>query len=176
MTRAPKIFRNKAGVSPLIATVLLIAFAVALGAVVMNWGRTYVEETTSYAKSKSDVDVACSMDVSLKAVEIGGVPQICYNNSNNYVRFMIKNSGTVNISELEVQVIGAGGIYTNSSLPNSSLGRAQIIRKNITFDTAAYGNFSQIIITPKIAIKGINMPCPDQNLVKESTELTECSS
>ncbi|MDP7623305.1 MAG: hypothetical protein QF436_04300, partial [Candidatus Woesearchaeota archaeon] len=30
---------NKRGVSPLIATVLLISFAVALGSVVLNWGR-----------------------------------------------------------------------------------------------------------------------------------------
>ena len=34
-----RIFLQKKGVSPLIATVLLISFAVALGAVVMNWGR-----------------------------------------------------------------------------------------------------------------------------------------
>ena len=31
-------FSSKKGVSPLIATILLIAFAVALGSVVMNWG------------------------------------------------------------------------------------------------------------------------------------------
>jgi len=33
---------GRRGISPLIATVLLIAFAVALGAVVMNFGRTLV--------------------------------------------------------------------------------------------------------------------------------------
>lgn len=32
-----KITLNKRGISPLIATVLLVAFAVALGAVVMSW-------------------------------------------------------------------------------------------------------------------------------------------
>ena len=31
-------FSSKKGVSPLIATILLIAFAVALGTVIMNWG------------------------------------------------------------------------------------------------------------------------------------------
>ena len=35
---------GKRGISPLIATVLLVAFAVALGAVVMNWAKG-VEET-----------------------------------------------------------------------------------------------------------------------------------
>ena len=39
MKSMQKIIKNKKGVSPLIATILLIAFAVALGAVVMSWGR-----------------------------------------------------------------------------------------------------------------------------------------
>ena len=53
---------NKKAVSPLIATVLLIAFAVALGAVVMNWGRSYVETTAKYAEEKSDIQILCSRD------------------------------------------------------------------------------------------------------------------
>lgn len=44
---------GKRGISPLIATVLLVAFAVALGAVVMNWAKG-VEET------KTPVDAATS--------------------------------------------------------------------------------------------------------------------
>jgi len=54
---------NKKAVSPLIATVLLIAFAVALGAVVMNWGRSYVETTAEYAERGSDIQILCSRDI-----------------------------------------------------------------------------------------------------------------
>ncbi len=32
-------FESKGGISPIVATVLLVAFAVALGAVVMSWAR-----------------------------------------------------------------------------------------------------------------------------------------
>ena len=38
---------EKKGMSPLVATVLLIAFAVALGAVVLNWGEEFVQEATA---------------------------------------------------------------------------------------------------------------------------------
>lgn len=34
---------NKKAVSPLVATILLIVFALALGTVVMNWGKVYIE-------------------------------------------------------------------------------------------------------------------------------------
>jgi len=47
---------GKRGISPLIATVLLVAFAVALGAVVMNWAKG-VEETDT---SASQVGAATS--------------------------------------------------------------------------------------------------------------------
>ncbi|MBI2137962.1 hypothetical protein HYU13_00075 [Candidatus Woesearchaeota archaeon] len=36
-------FRGKRAVSPLVATLMLVIFAVAIGTVTMNWGKTYVE-------------------------------------------------------------------------------------------------------------------------------------
>jgi len=56
---------NKRAVSPLIATVLLIAFAVALGAIVMNWGRGYVEDTQDFARESSEGQLTCSSDVQM---------------------------------------------------------------------------------------------------------------
>ena len=38
---------NKRGISPLLATVLLIAFAIALGALVLNYGENFVMETSA---------------------------------------------------------------------------------------------------------------------------------
>ena len=34
---------NKRALSPLVATVLLVVFALVIGTITMNWGRTYVE-------------------------------------------------------------------------------------------------------------------------------------
>jgi flagellin-like protein len=38
---------NKKGLSPLIATLLLVIFAIALGSIVMSWGKEYVEQATA---------------------------------------------------------------------------------------------------------------------------------
>ena len=38
--------KNKRGISPLIATVLLIGFTVALAAMVMTWGSGFIKKTT----------------------------------------------------------------------------------------------------------------------------------
>jgi len=58
-----KHYKNKRGVSPLIATVLLIAFAVALGAIVMNWGRNYIESQQTSAEVTSTLEIECSTNV-----------------------------------------------------------------------------------------------------------------
>lgn len=38
---------NKKAVSPLIATLLLVIFSIALGSVVMSWGKQYVESAAT---------------------------------------------------------------------------------------------------------------------------------
>ncbi len=35
---------NKRALSPLMATLLLVAFAIVVGAITMNWGKSYVEK------------------------------------------------------------------------------------------------------------------------------------
>ena len=39
-------FKSKKAISPLVATILLLAFAVALGSVVMSWGKGLIEKAS----------------------------------------------------------------------------------------------------------------------------------
>ncbi len=54
---------NKKGVSPLIATVLLIGFAIALAAVVMNWGLGFMQETTDATEKQTRSALVCASDL-----------------------------------------------------------------------------------------------------------------
>ncbi len=166
---------KKKGVSPLIATVLLIAFAVALGAVVMNWGRTYVEETADKAKQTSDTKVSCSMDIAMKYVTINGDKQLCYNETENYIQFTLLNTGTKNIELLQAIIIGADSIYVNSSLDNSSILASHPLKTNITYDFDTYGSIQKISLTPAIKVEGKIEPvlCADNSLDQE--DISVCS-
>lgn len=62
--------KSKRSVSPLIATVLLIAFAVALGAIVMNWGRNFIEHRQDTAEITSKMQIECSTDVEFEITNI----------------------------------------------------------------------------------------------------------
>lgn len=39
-----RVLNNKRGLSPLVATVLLVVFALVIGTITMNWGKSYVDK------------------------------------------------------------------------------------------------------------------------------------
>lgn len=61
---------NKSGISPLIATVLLIGFTIVLAALVFRWGGLLFKETTQTTGCESQGRIACtsSVELSLGAV------------------------------------------------------------------------------------------------------------
>ena len=172
------IARGKRGVSPLIATVLLIAFAVALGAVVMNWGKSFTTETINYAETSSSTNVGCNLDMSLTAVEIAGVPQICYNESEHKISFIVRNNGNRNVDQIGLQIITNESIYENNSVLTSALTRGKVARGswiwNTTNETTINETFEQVIITPMIKVNGVDTPCPNQNLAEDAAEIETC--
>ncbi|MDD3263968.1 MAG: hypothetical protein PHT94_03660 [Candidatus Nanoarchaeia archaeon] len=106
---------NKKGVSPLIATVLLIAFSVALGAVVMNWGTSYVRDTSEASEANSDDKVMCSTAVDVEFTEVSGVKRVFYSNSsdtNITLKIGVRNTGNQDINGFYVSMIGNTDILT----------------------------------------------------------------
>ncbi len=172
-----KIFKSNKAVSPLIATVLLIAFAVALGAVVMNWGRGYVEDTANIARERSDTEVKCASEVGIGIVEIESVPQICYNDTgaaNNTINFIIENKKSKDVEKLQVRMIGAGTRVplTVDMGDNSNLTTNEAKYLNITYIEATFGLPQQVRITPYIKVGGTEVACPATAAIE--TDIKSC--
>jgi len=67
--------KNKKALSPLVATLLLLAFALVIGTATMNWGRSYIEkieeEPQEYAPLQSAVIISIEdIDNPLKELQI----------------------------------------------------------------------------------------------------------
>jgi len=166
-----RLFRTKKAVSPLIATVLLIAFAVALGAVVMNWGRNYIETTAEFAKEKSDTEIRCSMDISLELIRLTDTPQICFTNDtdNPTINFTVGNAGTVTITGIRMQVFGVSGIVTQDL--NVSLSPASVYRGAINYSEEGNGTIQQVRFVPEIKVGGNDILCAKNHLLVEEIDL-----
>ena len=86
--------KNNKGVSPLIATVLLVAFSVALGAIVMDFSDTTKVELTEQAEIHLETSFKCSLDIFLKIVEVNNDNQIfCNRTGLNNFEIFIENQG-----------------------------------------------------------------------------------
>jgi len=61
---------NKKGISPLIATVLLIGFTIALAVLVMSWGQMLFKQTTEQTEKIATAQIKCVQEVEIKIVDV----------------------------------------------------------------------------------------------------------
>lgn len=165
-----KLFGSKKGVSPLIATVLLIAFAVALGAVVMSWGKGYVTDLQDSAKDSSDSSMICTSDVNPSIVQVDRIDQICLNRTDpssteNTVYAIVQNSPRRDVERFEARVIGLDSkvpvtidLANESSLDNGASRLMTIVYNNSIGDPAL------VALTPVILYGGDEIRCNDNDL------------
>ena len=105
---------HKKGISPLIATVLLIGFAVALAAVVMTWGLDFIRQTTENVGKETDKALQCTkLDFEISTVD-------CTTN-----KATIANNGEINISAMTFRVDQGGDITPTRQQGIGSLGVKQ---------------------------------------------------
>ncbi|MBT4576974.1 hypothetical protein HOM13_02390 [Candidatus Woesearchaeota archaeon] len=97
--------RNKKGISPLIATVLLIGFAVALAAVVMTWGLDFIKSTADATESQTQNTLICASDLSFAISDV--------NPSEGSVT--VDNRGQVDIKSVIFRIYGSSGVDTLDS-------------------------------------------------------------
>jgi flagellin-like protein len=150
--------RGKKGISPLIATVLMIAFAVAIGTMLMNLGKDAI------------ASVGDCPDVKLDIQTINGKPLFCYDTLNNKINVMIKNSGNVDIEKLQLRVTSPDFSSDDVDIAQSSLKTGAILTKNIGYTKS--GAF-KVEFIPIIVFSGKEKSCLDQAVVTES--ITKCN-
>ena len=160
-----KVFSTKKGVSPLIATILLIAFAVALGSVVMNWGLNLNIGKSSDRCRNIEIK---TRNIDAAEVCFGGVGQ------NGYINFIIDNIGPVDINGLDIYIIG-NKKEKFFNLDNILIGRGALYEKKdreITYDFSSYGDIKQVKFIPKIKLEKIEVCL---NRAVDANDIKPCS-
>lgn len=149
--------KNKKAVSPLIATVLLISFAVALGAVVMNWGRN-IEISKPGDKCAG---------VEIKVREINNY-NVCYSGfgSDAYINFIIDNIGKQDLYGLSLWVVGEKGTKL-FEIDDILIKKGSLFDKKdkeLIYDFDKYGQIKHIQFIPKIKIDETIDICPKNSI------------
>ena len=146
-----RIFNSKKGVSPLIATILLIAFAVALGSVIMNWGLNL---------DLGKPDDKCG-NVAVKIRNIDNF-EVCYGDfgQNGYINFILDNIGTADISGLTILIVGEKG--TKLSELQKTIKKESLLDekdKEVSYNFDVYGSIKQVQFIPKVSVNQETVVC-----------------
>ena len=151
---------SKKGVSPLIATILLIAFSVSLGSVVMSWGLNL--------QSIDSSDKCTEAGIKIKSID-GNDACFALSGATGYINFQIANKGNIEISGLSIWITGQRGTKFFDA-DNLSIKKGDFYSKDdrdISYAAAELGALKQVLFMPKI-ISGQSMQvCPLKSIKAE---------
>jgi flagellin-like protein len=166
---------SKKGVSPLIATVLLIAFAVALGAVVMNWGKGYVQAQAINVETKSNAQLSCQGDIELNIYVLNQRPKICYEltDTGTTLSAMLKNEGTMTIKGITVTIVSSNDDVFSTEIDKDIVGGG-VVKVDISVNDTEFGDIRQVEFTPKILVSGVQKPVLCSKNSKNIDEIYAC--
>ncbi|MBW2972320.1 hypothetical protein KY359_04760 [Candidatus Woesearchaeota archaeon] len=155
-------FRSKKAISPIIAAVLLVVIVVSLGAAVMSLVRNYLTEGETQVNVEKEA-IKCGRDTSIEWVTINEDYQICNSTHEDdpdlaSLNFMVENTGTTNVLDLQVRMVGSKGIFQNNTAMNESftLRPGGVVVVNVSYDPETVGEFRQVRVVPRINLPGIS--------------------
>lgn len=108
------------GISAIIATVLLVAFVVAIAGIVSVWSTTLTNTQTKTITNQSKGQAVCNPSIIIDQVYVPS------SGSSNFINVTYHNAGTQSISAVHVEIRNSSAINTTDA-PNLSAGETAYI-------------------------------------------------
>lgn len=153
------------GVTPLAATIILVALSVGLGAVVMSWGEEYIEAKAEFVQGVQEVVTGCDT-VSFTPIVISGRTQIC--TKDNTLEFLIDNGPSIDIIDFHVRLAGNQDVFVRESVLKKAIAKGSSQKLNILYPPL--GEIRQVKITPKIKVGSQIMACQEKQQTFENVQ------
>lgn len=154
----------KKGFSPIVATILLIAFSVALVSTAINWKQS-LGAFNGGACSRISFVIETLNDL-----------QLCYKHESDNVEFnfLVKNIGGADIDGMSLLIIGSNGQkfqdLDDITVKKNSL--ANVKNLKVQYNLDEYGPINKVYLIPKIEENGAVDICP--TLLTEAEKIGEC--
>jgi flagellin-like protein len=156
---------DKRGISPLIATILLILMSVGMGVAVMSWGEEDIEEKAEFVQGVQETTTTCDV-VSMNVIKVGGVDQMCL--LDGKVKGMIDNGPDVNVEAIHARILGENGASVVENVLDAPLPKGSAAQ--FMFPAGNVGAITQIKFTPSISMGGKKVSCPQKALLVENVK------
>lgn len=151
---------KKKGISPLIATVLIIGFTVALAAIIITWSTGFTKRMQTQTEETANIQVLCATDV------IFDLKSVCAT-ADSY-KVVIQNDGQEDItawivrfykSETEVEAIDTRKKTLTDGDDVSAFGVERLTFTGTSLPTGYAENVKKIEVNPIITRSGKDIVC-----------------
>jgi len=150
---------NKKGVSPIISTVLLVAFVIVISVMVLAWIRSGIEAQQERATEQITSATECYLaDISIPPASEKGVCKV----NDNQIKLVVDNDGKKEILKLTVRILYGQEIEVSeedlTTDPLETFNR-KILTRTLSTSGKTAADITSIEIIPHI----IEGTCPDNS-------------
>lgn len=146
----------KKGLSPLIATVLLIGITISMAALVMVWGQTLFRQTTEETGESASAEIDCISKVAVEVLNVScGTP--------GTAAVVVDNKNEKPIDGVIVRVYGSGSnVQTISAALAPALGSFSAQSVNVAYTVS--GGITKVEVIPQIKLDSGSLHACGQRL------------
>lgn len=144
----------KKGLSPLIATVLLIGITISMAALVMVWGQDLIKRTTEETGESATTEIKCISRVTLELLNAS-----CFDLTTNLpmtpagtMALTLDNRNEEAIDGIIVRVYGTGNVVQTRQIP-FTLGAFSTDIITFQYGSPIQGGVTKVEVLPQIRLK-----------------------
>ncbi|MBS3146482.1 hypothetical protein J4471_02180 [Candidatus Woesearchaeota archaeon] len=164
---------NKKGISPLIATILLIALVIAIALIVWFWYAEFLKQEIEKGGQKAIAEGECTL-----AAEFSVSSAECFVDNSDpdpskwkyNVLINIRNEGKIDIEDFRVRIYGDTG--SQAVLASKGLLETHSEQTSIRYDRTEVGIPNKLEIMPVITTDGITKTCTNKAVEVQPTGCT----
>ncbi len=147
--------RHKKGISPLIATVLILGFTVALAAIIMVWGQRFTQGMQEQTQETANTQIICATEVAFK------IKDVCVSSNPAGYKVVIQNDGKMKIERLVVRFYEAPDkMQANSQMFSTNGIEAFAVNNEVFNPTQLTANSVKLVeAMPVIKVSGKEVTC-----------------
>lgn len=126
------------GVSPLVATVLLIAFVVAVAGIISSWANSFASSQTQLVGQQSSISITCSYGHIL-------MQNLRFQSGPQRLSGTIVNTGTIALGNATLSIVYQNATSQNIGLCSDPTGSASCAVGNLTLSVSDQAGFNVTI-------------------------------
>lgn len=166
-------FIDRKGVSPFISVILLIALAVTISVVVINWSDILTRETAESVEEKITRETVCNINVGLDIWrDVQGYQRICLNTTTEELETVFENKGSVKIEKIHSSVLL--NVTSVSSEINIDIVPGGIRVGKVEVNVSSPSSIQQVVFTPAVKIEEKTYWCSDNKITVQGSSIGAC--